>query len=111
MAEVELTAGRAYRVRLAGSKRTDPVIIETVEDGKVSFRLTWKSKGKRVVSPKRHERPVGEVEVIEAINLSEQAQKAEQPAMGGSPAPVAEEPKGAEPKRPRGGRRKETAGV
>lgn len=69
MGAVELAAGGAYRVRLAGSKRTDPVLVEKVEDGQVSFRLTWMSKGERVVSPKLHVRSVGEVEVIGTLDL------------------------------------------
>jgi hypothetical protein len=69
MAEaIELTAGRAYRVRLQGSKRVDPVVVDKVEDGQVSYRLTWTSQGERVLG-KPHTRPTGEVEVISALNL------------------------------------------
>jgi hypothetical protein len=34
MAEaIELAAGGAYRVRLQGSKRVDPIVVDKVEDG------------------------------------------------------------------------------
>ena len=106
-----MAAGVAYRVRLAGSKRTDPIVVEKVEDGQVSFRLTWMSKGERVVSPKLNTRPVGEVEVIASLDLGErftwkpgdiEVQPKAEPAK-------AEEPK---VKRPRGRRpRREPATV
>jgi hypothetical protein len=73
MAEaIELTAGKAYRVRLAGSKRTDPILVEKVENGQVSFRLTWMSKGERVLG-KPKEAPAEGIEVIAALDLEKPA--------------------------------------
>jgi hypothetical protein len=101
---IELTAGRAYRVRLQGSKRVDPIVVDKVEDRQVSYRLTWTSKGKRVLG-KPHTRPAGEVEVISALDLDRFTWKEGDVEV----QPKAEEPK---PKRPRGRRpRKEPAAV
>lgn len=69
MAAATLHVGGAFKVRLAGSKRTDLIVVEKVDGGQVSYRLTWMSKGERVVSPKVHTRPVGEVEVIAPPDL------------------------------------------
>ncbi len=105
MAEaIELAAGRAYRVRLQGSKRVDPIVVDKVEDGQVSYRLTWTSKGERVFG-KPHTRPVGEVEVIAALDPDRFVWK---------PGEVEVQPKAEEPKakRPRARRpRKEPAAV
>jgi hypothetical protein len=83
---IELAAGRAYRVRLQGSKRVDPIVVDKVEGGQASYRLTWTSKGERVLG-KPHTRPVGEVEVISALDLDrfvwkpgEVLRKVEEPA-------------------------------
>jgi hypothetical protein len=88
MAEaIELTAGRAYRARLAGSKRVDPIVVDKVEGDHVSYRITWTSKGERVFG-KPHTRPLAAVEVIAALDLGDrfvwkpgdvEAQKAEEP--------------------------------
>jgi hypothetical protein len=69
MAEaIELTAGRAYRARLAGSKLVDPIVVDKVEGGEVTYRITWMSKGERVFG-KSHTKPLAAVEVIAALDL------------------------------------------
>jgi hypothetical protein len=99
MAEaIELTAGRAYRVRLQGSKRVDPIVVDGIEDGQVSYRLTWLSKGERVFE-KPHTRPAGEVEVIAALDPDQFVWKQGDVEV----QPKAEEPKAKHPRtrRPR----------
>jgi hypothetical protein len=65
-----LTAGGAFRVRLQGNKRTDPIVVDSIGDETLTYRLTWQSKGERVFG-KPHTRPVGEVEVIATLDLGD----------------------------------------
>jgi hypothetical protein len=111
MGAVELAAGRAYRVRLAGSKRTDPIVVDKVEGGEVTYRITWMSKGERVFG-KSHTKPLAAVEVIAALDLDRFVWKQGNVEVQPKAEPAkAEEPKREEQpaKRPRTRRQKATA--
>jgi hypothetical protein len=108
MAEaIELAAGRAYRARLAGSKRVDPIVVDKVEGGQVSYRITWMSKGARVFG-KPYTKPLAAVEIIATLDLTPKTPKpkAEEPTEAKAEAPKVEEAK-----RPRPRRQKATATV